>query len=187
MPELILILISFAFGILCIRHLRRYDVHEQEPLWVMVAVTIWGGFVSIVSSLFLYRMIQENGIALTDGFPFSYLYVGYVEELAKLLALVSCWPIIRKEMDEPTDGLIYMACVALGFSLIENYFYALANPGINALIAIRLVICTPMHIASSACSWDSPFSGRSGAAADGASCSGCMPAPESTTRCTTSS
>ncbi|MBN2162243.1 MAG: PrsW family intramembrane metalloprotease [Pontiellaceae bacterium] len=149
MPELILILISFAFGILCIGHLRRYDVHEREPLFAMAAVTIWGGFVSIVCSLFLYRIIQENGVSLTDGFPFSYLYVGYVEELAKLLALVSCWPIIRREMDEPTDGLIYMACVALGFSLIENYFYALANPGINLLIAIRLVICTPMHIAFS--------------------------------------
>lgn len=149
MFEYILIALSFGIGLLCVRYLRSYDVHEQEPFGTMLAVTVWGGFVSVALSLFLYQLLQVNGLSAGVGYPVNYVFVGLVEELAKLAALFLCWPIIRKEMDEPTDGLIYMACVALGFSLIENYFYALAHPHFNLLIGIRLLICTPMHIAFS--------------------------------------
>ena len=149
MLKLILIALSFLFGLLSIRKLRQYDVHEAEPFWKMVAVTAWGGLMSVVISLFLYNILQSQGVSIHDGAPFSYFFVGFIEELGKLLALFFCWPIIRDEMDEPTDGVIYIACVALGFSLIENYFYAVATPMSSPLIAIRLIICTPMHIAFS--------------------------------------
>ena len=112
-------------------------------------VTIWGGLMSIIISLFLYSILKSQGVSIHDGVPFSYFFVGFIEELGKLLALFLCWPLIRDEMDEPTDGPIYIACVALGFSLIENYFYAVATPLSSPLIAIRLIICTPMHIAFS--------------------------------------
>ena len=149
MFKMILVMLSFVFGLLCIRHVRKYDVHEREPFLKMAAVTVWGGIMSVALSLFLYHLLQTNGVSIRAGFPFSYLYVGFIEELGKLLALFLCWPLIRNEMDEPTDGPIYIACVALGFSLIENYFYAAAQPGLSPLIAIRLIICTPMHIAFS--------------------------------------
>ena len=53
MLKLILIALSFIFGLLSIRHLRTFDVHEKEPFGKMLAVTIWGGVVSVVLSLFL--------------------------------------------------------------------------------------------------------------------------------------
>jgi len=149
MFKLILVALSFLFGILSIRHLRTYDVHEEEPFWKMFAVTAWGGLLSIVISLFLYGVLKSQGIHIRDGFPISFFWVGFIEEAGKLLALFFCWPLIRNEMDEPTDGPIYMACVALGFSLIENFFYAQTTPMTSPLIAIRLIICTPMHIAFS--------------------------------------
>ncbi len=149
MFKLILIGLSFLFGILSIRRLRQFDVHEQEPLIKMMAVMVWGGMVSVVVSLFLYSILHSSGVSIYDGVPYSFFYVGLVEELGKLLALFICWPLIRNEMDEPTDGLIYIACVALGFSLIENFLYAQATPMSSPLIAIRLLICTPMHIAFS--------------------------------------
>ncbi len=149
MLKLVLVTLSFSFGILTIRYLRKFDVHEKEPFGKMLAVAMWGGVVSIVLSLFLYSVLHTNGIHVRDGFPFSYFFIGFIEEGAKLAALFLCWGLIRNEMDEPTDGLIYMACVALGFSLIENYFYAARNPSTTPLIAIRLIICTPMHIAFS--------------------------------------
>ncbi|WP_372794695.1 PrsW family intramembrane metalloprotease [Pontiella sp.] len=149
MLKLILIALSFFFGLLSIRKVRSYDVHEAEPFWKMAAVTVWGGMVSVVISLFLYNILHSQGVSVQDGVPFSYFFVGFIEEFGKLLALFLCWPIIKNEMDEPTDGPIYIACVALGFSLIENYFYAAATPLSSPLIAIRLVICTPMHVAFS--------------------------------------
>ncbi|MDH3982480.1 MAG: PrsW family intramembrane metalloprotease [Kiritimatiellaceae bacterium] len=149
MLKTLLIGLSFIFGILSIRHLRKFDVHEEEPFSKMLTVTIWGGLISVVVSLFIYSTLKDSGVDIHGGFPFSFFYIGFVEEGAKLLALFLCWPIIRNEMDEPTDGLIYIACVALGFSLIENYFYAAVTPMSSPLIAIRLLICTPMHIAFS--------------------------------------
>ena len=149
MLKLILIGLSFFFGIISIRKIRSYDVHEAEPFWKMVLVTVWGGVVSIGISLFLYIVLESQGVSIDEGKPFSYFFVGFIEELGKLAALFLCWGIIKNEMDEPTDGPIYMACVALGFSLIENYFYAAATPMSSPLIAIRLIICTPMHIAFS--------------------------------------
>jgi RsiW-degrading membrane proteinase PrsW (M82 family) len=149
MFKLILIAISFVLGLLCIRHLRKYDVHEQEPFVKMFMVTVWGGAVSVFISPFLYRVLRENGGVVSNGMPLTYFYVGFIEELGKLAALFLCWPIIREELNEPTDGPIYIACVALGFSLIENYMYASVTPITSVLILIRLLICTPMHIAFS--------------------------------------
>jgi RsiW-degrading membrane proteinase PrsW (M82 family) len=149
MIKLTLVLLSFFFGILSIRKLRKYDVHEKEPFGKMLAVAAWGGLVSILLSFFFYRVLSDCGVSIRDGFPYSYFYVGFIEELGKLAALFLCWPIIRNEMNEPTDGPIYIACVALGFSLIENYLYAQNTLSTTPLIAIRLIICTPMHIAFS--------------------------------------
>jgi hypothetical protein len=38
-----LILISFVFGLMFIRYIRSYDVHEKEPVWKMLLATVWGG------------------------------------------------------------------------------------------------------------------------------------------------
>jgi RsiW-degrading membrane proteinase PrsW (M82 family) len=144
------ILLSVILGILCIRFLRRYDIHEKEPLWAMAAVTVWGGFWSVAFAVIGYWTLGVFGVEDPSSRYGPLLIVGPVEETAKLLALASSYPIIRRELDEPTDGLIYMACVALGFSLIENYLYTVNDPGSGTIFALRLVVCTPMHILFSA-------------------------------------
>jgi hypothetical protein len=69
--------------------------------------------------------------------------------MAKLCGLFAIFGWIRGELNEPADGIIYQACVALGFSLMENYLYA-AVPAQEYLILIRLLAATPLHIAFSA-------------------------------------
>ena len=81
-----------------------------------------------------------------DNFLGAIFIIGPVEEAAKFLALLSSYPFIKKELNEPTDGLIYMTCVALGFSLIENYFYATRTADSGYLLFARLFISTPAHI-----------------------------------------
>ena len=58
-------------------------------------------------------------------------------------------PVFEKELNEPIDGIIYMSCVALGFSLFENFMYALQFHS-HALLFIRLFFATPMHLCFSA-------------------------------------
>jgi RsiW-degrading membrane proteinase PrsW (M82 family) len=58
----------------------------------------------------------------------SFLIVGLFEETAKVLGLFAVYPFIKKRLTGPAAAIIYMSCVALGFSLIENYSYAGAGP-----------------------------------------------------------
>ena len=141
-----LILLSFLIGILAVNYLRTYDIHEREPLFKMVLVTVWGGVFSIVLSIALYTSLQLIGIQGHHNVFGALLVIGPVEEAAKFIALLSCYLFIRHEINEPTDGLIYMSCVALGFSLIENYFYAITSQSSGFVFFIRLLTSTPGHI-----------------------------------------
>ena len=145
MKELVFVAISFLGGVYCIRLLRSYDLYEKEPFWKMTLVTIWGGFWSFLIALILYAVLARLGLPAQQDMFSAFVIIGPVEELAKLLAFAASYFVFRKELNEPVDGMIYMACVALGFSLIENYLYAM-QPDSEHLIVVRLLICTPMHI-----------------------------------------
>lgn len=143
------VIISPILGYFLINYLRSFDLHEKEPIFKMLVVALWGGIWSVGISLFLYGLIHKLGISRYDNISGAVFIIGPVEELAKFVALLSSYFLIRKELNEPTDGLIYMACVALGFSLIENYFYAVRTPNSGYLLFFRLLISTPLHIFSS--------------------------------------
>ncbi|NOX37761.1 MAG: PrsW family intramembrane metalloprotease [Calditrichaeota bacterium] len=143
---LFLILISFLLGYLLLRFFQRYDLYEKEPISVMGAVAVVGGIVSIALALGLYQLVKWFGFSQFTSDIGLIFFVAPIEELSKLLALYITYPIFRKEMNEPTDGVIYMSCVVLGFSLIENLFYAMPGPDTHALIFIRVFTSTPAHI-----------------------------------------
>lgn len=148
-PNLLMVFLSFVIGIFLTNYIRSYDVHEKEPLFKMFLVVLWGGIWSIALSILAYWLLGKAGIGRIDNLFGAFFVIGPVEEAAKFLALLFSYFLFRKEMNEPTDGLIYMTCVALGFSLIENYFYATHTPHSGNLLFIRLVISTPLHIFSS--------------------------------------
>jgi len=143
------IAISFFVGWFIINHLRSYDVHEKEPFHKMALVTAIGGVVSIGLALLGYDLLEIFGIVEVETVTGAMLVVGPIEEAAKLAALAICYPMIKKDLNEPTDGLVYMGCVALGFSLIENYFYAVGSSEGFQVMALRVVLATPMHISFS--------------------------------------
>ncbi len=137
---------SALAGLLAIARLRHFDVHEQEPWRVLVTVTLVGGAWSIVISGVIYHLLDLAGVGDVRSTLGAILVVGPLEEAAKLLAMLSCLPLFRRYMDEPTDGVVYMACVALGYSLIENYFYAISAGNVGGMLMIRLLTATPAHI-----------------------------------------
>jgi len=146
----ILIIISFVLGLFVLDYIRSFDLHEKEPLKKMALVMVWGGFVSIGICSILYGWVHSLGIKELKNIFGAMFVIGPVEEAAKFIALASSYIFIRKDLNEPTDGLIYMSCVAVGFSLIENYFYATHTPDSGYLLLFRLLICTPGHILFSA-------------------------------------
>ena len=151
MNSIWLVLLSFCIGLVCVQLLRWLDKYEREPLGSLFAVTLWGGLWANFICLLFYGSLNSLGIYNLDNTMGALLAIGPVEEFSKLLALLTSYFIFARQMDEPLDGILYMACVALGFSLIENYSYAVnLQPGGNSLFLTRLVICTPVHIAFSA-------------------------------------
>lgn len=144
MVNCILTVLSFLFGVYCVRYLRSYDVYKKEPLSKMLLVTFCGGVWSIGISLVLYILAHK-----IDSYSslIATLVIGPIEESSKLLALISCYYLFfRNRWNSPTAGIIYMSCVALGFSLIENYMYAVQASNSGELLFLRLLISTPGHI-----------------------------------------
>lgn len=146
MINLVFIAISFVLGFFVTAYIRSFDIYEKEPLSKMILVVIWGGIWSIVICSLLYGIFENFGVSKLSNFWGAIFVIGPVEEAAKFLALLSVYYFIKDEINEPTDGLIYMTCVALGFSLIENYFYAIKTPDSGYLLFARLLISTPAHI-----------------------------------------
>jgi len=145
------VLISFFVGVLCAIYIRSKDRFEKEPFAHLLLVTVWGGIWSYAISGFFYNYLAGWGLYDLKNAWGAFLVIGPVEEISKLAALFSSYVIIRKQLNEPVDGLLYMACVAVGYSLIENYYYALEAPtGGSRVLLLRLLICTPVHINFSA-------------------------------------
>jgi RsiW-degrading membrane proteinase PrsW (M82 family) len=144
--NIILIVISFVLGILAILYLRRYDIYEKEPFSIMIATTFFGGFVAIGTTTLFYKLIGLLGYYNFESIYGAFVFIGPIEEFSKLIAMFMAYFIFKKFMDEPVDGLIYMSCIVLGFSLIENYSYAIKKSEMDSLIFTRLFIATPAHL-----------------------------------------
>jgi RsiW-degrading membrane proteinase PrsW (M82 family) len=144
-----LVFVSFGIGLIAIHYLRGFDVLEKEPFIKMTLVTIWGGAWSVGLAIIFYRFLDGFGYNDLENSFGAMFVIGPVEEAAKFFALVLSYPIIKTQLDEPVDGLIYMACVALGFSLIENFFYVVNSDYPFHVMIMRLSLATPMHISFS--------------------------------------
>lgn len=149
MDKLILILFSFVIGVYCVKFIRSYDMYEKEPVGKMGFITFWGGVCSIFIATILYTFLASNGYNNLENFFGAFFIIGPVEEFAKLFTLYLLYPKIKDELNEPIDGIIYMSCVALGFSLVENIEYAIWYES-DVLVFTRLFFATPMHICFSA-------------------------------------
>ena len=151
MNAYLIIALSFGLGLLCVHLIRSLDKHEKEPFAHLFAVACWGGLWANFICLWLYHLVYWAGLTNIENNWGALFVIGPVEELSKFLALLSSYFIFKKQLDEPLDGILYMACVALGFSLIENYTYALqTQTHVSYLLFARLAICTPVHISFSA-------------------------------------
>ncbi len=80
---------------------------------------------------------------LYDGFCVA----GFCEELCKLLLLWLCvWK--SRHFDEYFDGIVYSACVALGFACIENIGYVFGGEDFASSLHIgitRALLSVPAH------------------------------------------
>jgi len=145
---MLVVLVAAAPSLLLLAYFYLRDRYEREPLRHLVVAYLLG----------VFAMFAAVGISETVGGWFSpawlslggeparivdaFLLAGLVEESCKwvmLMAAVYTW----REFDEPMDGLLYGAAIALGFAALENYLY-LSSRGL-AIAWQRAVFAVPAH------------------------------------------
>ena len=108
--RLIIILISFSIGIIYLLIIRGFDKYEKEPLKQLLIAFFAGGLLAFILSFPITNYLHFNNDNLLDNFK-----EGLIEETTKLITLTCIYPIIKKNLNEITDGIMYLACVSLGF------------------------------------------------------------------------
>lgn len=124
----IILLIVFAFlpPIIYAVWIRNTERYNREK-WVPIAVSfLWGATIAIVASIILEFLLGSIVVSYNEkysilGLSTAIIIAPFAEELTKPLALSR--RIVKKELVELEDGLIYGAVAGLGFSATENLFY----------------------------------------------------------------
>ncbi len=113
-----------GFGLFVV---RRFDRNEKEPWRLVLVASAWGAVVATSMVIwgeslwdaFAVRMLVP-GLGLDASNAFS---AGVLEELAKGIAVLLLFLVMRNEFDDVVDGIVYGAAVGLGFNFMESIAY----------------------------------------------------------------
>ena len=113
-----------AIGLLV---LRRLDRNEKEPWRLVLVAALYGAVVStslviwaesLWDVLFTSRLVPGPAAETSSAYS-----AGIFEELAKGTAVVLLYLVMRDEIDDVVDGIVYGAAVGLGFNFMESVAY----------------------------------------------------------------
>ena len=129
----------------------RKDSARPEPPRMLVKAFLYGVGSTFVS-LLISTLLGVMGILVYDldsftGAVSTALFAAALpEETAKLLML---WLLLRKNpyYDEYLDGIVYAACVGLGFAATENVLYLLQSDDWVGTGIVRGLTAVPAHFA----------------------------------------
>ena len=131
----------------------RKDSAKPEPLNQLFTALFYGvgsAFVAMVLATPLTLLIGFNSIeqmnSLGDALSVSLFSAAIPEEIAKLTML---WLFLRKNpyYDEYLDGIVYAACIGLGFAGAENILYLLQSEDWLMTGVVRGITAVPAHFA----------------------------------------
>ena len=129
----------------------KKDSLRPEPLNMLYKAFLYGvgsTFVTLVITSFLSMaglMIYDLG-SYAGAVGTALFAAALPEECAKLLML---WLFLRKNpyYDEYLDGIVYAACVGLGFAATENVLYLLQSSDWVGTGIVRGLTAVPAHFA----------------------------------------
>jgi RsiW-degrading membrane proteinase PrsW (M82 family) len=131
-----------AFGLFVV---RRLDRNEKEPWRIVLVAFVWGAVVAtsmVIWGESLWSAIAERVLVPGPGLDASLAFsAGLLEELAKGVAVLLLFLVMRNEFDDVVDGIVYGAAVGLGFNFMESiaymtHLYAIYSPdGVGAYAA----------------------------------------------------
>jgi RsiW-degrading membrane proteinase PrsW (M82 family) len=150
MTTFIVILAALAPALGLLYFIYNKDVLQKEPRRE-VLIAFGYGAISVAASTLVSLPLMGIGVvpseAATVGehIRVAVFGAGIPEELAKFVLL---WLFIRRcrYFDEYVDGIVYAACVGLGFAAVENIMYLIQNFDAWAYVgAMRALFSVPGH------------------------------------------
>jgi RsiW-degrading membrane proteinase PrsW (M82 family) len=110
-----------ACGAVIILAVIRYDLHDREPWFMVLAgVALGAGFMFLagLAQSGIIHAMHASGRLISNGM-LAFL-AGSTEELGKLSAVIVIALASRRHFNEPLDGLLYGAFAGLGAALEES-------------------------------------------------------------------
>ena len=123
----------------------RADKVEKEPIGEIIKAIIMG-FAAIFLTLFVSGMLGIDKIMLDNNifntYIYSFIYIALIEELSKF---IFSYLFVNRNpnFDYVFDGIVYFACVSLGFALVENILYS--SNGDLYTVLLRSFTAIPAH------------------------------------------
>ncbi len=150
MYYLLLLLIAIAPPLIAVKYIQSLDKKRAHPKKKVLKIFLLGLLITIPAVILEMMLIQIQRMLHFVGI-FEYLFksfvaIGFSEEFFKLLVVI-VFVYNRREFNEFMDGIIYAIVASLGFSCMENIFYAFTG-GIGVGI-MRIFTALPIHIISS--------------------------------------
>ncbi len=137
-------------AIILLFYVNQQDKLQREPTKNLVKAFFYGClsvFVSLLISVPAMRLGLFSNIivSFSDAFRTAFFGAAIPEETAKLVML---WLFLRKckDFDERMDGIVYGACVGLGFASFENIEYLFASGSQWVTVGLsRSITAIPAH------------------------------------------
>ncbi|NLJ46091.1 MAG: PrsW family intramembrane metalloprotease [Treponema sp.] len=141
------ILLAALPALLLLAWFRRQDRSRPEPLGLLGRSVLYGFLATVPAAaleLLLLRVGPSGPRLLAAAFD-AFVVAGFVEEGVKYF-FVRRYILGRPEFDERMDGILYAACVSLGFAFAENILYGYTD---RTVLLFRAFTAVPMHAAVS--------------------------------------
>ena len=137
---LLLFGLSFAPGLLWLWFFYRKDRIEPEPVRLIVRTFLLGVALGVPAALLELFFVESLLVTV--------VIAPVIEEALKFVG-VRFTVYRRAEFDEPLDGIVYTAAVALGFASIENALYLFASYLTAVETAESLRALSPLGVVTS--------------------------------------
>jgi RsiW-degrading membrane proteinase PrsW (M82 family) len=147
-----LILVTAMLPVVILMYIiYKKDSLNPEPKEQLRKAFYWGVASCFLSFLLsgpfaLIGLYSQEVKTLMDAFRISFFGAAIPEELAKFAVL---WYFLRKNphFDEKVDGIVYAACVSMGFAAFENIGYLFMNKDNFLSVGIgRAIFSVPGHL-----------------------------------------
>jgi RsiW-degrading membrane proteinase PrsW (M82 family) len=117
------------------------DRYEKEPLKLLAVALVMGAIIAPLIAVLIEDGLNIRSSAFVSStVPFSQLtpWTPIIEELVRGLAILAVFFVVRYEIDDLLDGVVYGAVVGIGFGLAADFWAILQAPNLGQSITPAL-------------------------------------------------